>query len=75
MIIYGRSWLSSCLNARRLFAITLGKALPVDGPGSLQEQLKIRTVVDGRKEESGKALIRTPPKDATEGGRAWLVMK
>ena len=44
----------------------------------LKEQLKIRAVVDKRREANGKALIRTPPKkDAAsgEGGRAWLVLK
>ena len=38
----------------------------------LIEQLKIRKVVDGRSESSGKPLIVSPP---PKGGRAWLVMK
>ena len=38
----------------------------------LIEQLKIRKVVDGRKESSGRPLLCTPPAQA---GRAWLVLK
>lgn len=38
----------------------------------LIEQLKIRKIVDGRKESNGKALIVTPP---ARGGREWLVLK
>jgi hypothetical protein len=38
----------------------------------LIEQLKIRRVVDGGSESSGKPLICSPP---PKGGRAWLVMK
>ena len=44
----------------------------------LKEQLKIRAIVDKRREANGKALVRTPPKkDAAggEGGRAWLILK
>ena len=44
---------------------------------ALKEQLKLRALVDQRREASGKPLIRTPPKkDADrESGRAWLVLK
>lgn len=38
----------------------------------LVEQLRIRKVVDGRRESDGKALICTPP---SSGGRTWLVLK
>ena len=38
----------------------------------LIEQLKIRKVVDGRKESSGKPLVCSPP---AKGGRTWLVLK
>lgn len=49
------------------------KLLQSDG---LKEQLKLRAFVDNRREESGKALLRVPPKKgAAEGGRAWLVLK
>jgi hypothetical protein len=44
----------------------------------LKQQLKIRAIVDRRREANGKALVRTPPKkDAAggEGGRAWLILK
>ena len=43
----------------------------------LKEQLKIRALVDKRREANGKALVRTPPKKDGdgEGGRAWLVLK
>lgn len=44
--------------------------LPVD---KLKEQLKIRALVDKRREANGKALIRTPPKGET--GRTWLILK
>ena len=38
----------------------------------LIEQLKIRKVVDGRTESTGKPLITTPP---PQGGRTWLVLR
>lgn len=38
----------------------------------LVEQLKIRKVVDSRKESSGKPLVCTPP---ANGGRTWMVLK
>lgn len=38
----------------------------------LIEQLKIRKVVDGRTESSGRALVCTPP---SNGGRSWMVLK
>lgn len=38
----------------------------------LMEQLKIRKLVDGRKESSGKPLICSPP---AKGGRTWLRLK
>lgn len=38
----------------------------------LIEQLKIRKVVDGRTESSGRALVCTPP---AKGGRTWMVLK
>jgi hypothetical protein len=44
---------------------------------ALKEQLKLRALVDQRREASGKPLIRTPPKKDADGesGRAWLVLK
>jgi hypothetical protein len=43
----------------------------------LKEQLKIRAVVDKRRETNGKALIRNPPKKDGdgEGGRSWFILK
>lgn len=38
----------------------------------LVEQLKIRKLIDGRTESTGKALVCTPP---AQGGRTWLVLK
>ena len=38
----------------------------------LIEQLKIRKVVDGRTESSGRPLVCTPP---ASGGRSWMVLK
>jgi hypothetical protein len=35
----------------------------------LKEQLRLRSVVDKRYEDNGKALVLVPPKG--EGGRAW----
>ena len=39
----------------------------------LKEQLRLRSVVDKRCEDNGKALVLVPPKG--EGGRAWYVRK
>ena len=39
----------------------------------LKEQLRLRSVVDKRCEDTGKALVLVPPKG--EGGRAWYVRK
>jgi hypothetical protein len=39
----------------------------------LKEQLRLRSVVDKRCEDNGKALQLVPPKG--EGGRAWYVRK
>lgn len=38
----------------------------------LAEQLRIRKVIDGRTESSGRALVCTPP---AKGGRTWMVLK
>lgn len=38
----------------------------------LVEQLKIRKLIDGRRESNGKALVCSPP---ANGGRTWLVLK
>ena len=37
----------------------------------LKEQLRLRSVVDKRREDSGRALVLVPP--TGEGGRGWLV--
>jgi len=39
----------------------------------LDEQLRLRSVVDKRREDSGRALVLVPP--TGEGGRGWLVRK
>ena len=39
----------------------------------LDEQLKLRSVVDERREDSGRALVLVPPPG--EGRRGWLVRK
>ena len=39
----------------------------------LKEQLRLRSVVDKRREDSGRALVLVPP--TGEGGRGWLVHK
>lgn len=45
----------------------------------LGDQLKLRALVDGRREANGKPLVRQPPKVSNdtgeEGGRRWLVYK
>ena len=39
----------------------------------LKEQLRLRSVVDKRREDNGRALVLVPP--TGEGGRAWFVRK
>ena len=39
----------------------------------LKEQLRVRAVVDKRREDNGRALVLVPLMD--EGGRDWLVRK
>ena len=50
--------------ALRAVTFSTLKRLTVD---KLKEQLKLRAVVDKRRERNGKALIRTPPKKDGEG--------
>ena len=39
----------------------------------LKEQLRLRSFVDKRREDNGRALVLVPP--TGEGGRTWLVLK
>ena len=39
----------------------------------LKEQLRLRSVVDKRREDNGRALVLVPP--TGEGGRSWFVRK
>jgi len=39
----------------------------------LKEQLRLRSFVDKRREDNGRALVLVPP--TGEGGRSWLVLK
>ena len=38
----------------------------------LKEQLRLRSFVDQRREDNGRALVLVPP--TGEGGRTWLVL-
>ena len=53
-------------------SLSLSSGLKLLQNQELIDQLKIRRVVDGRTESSGKTLICTPP---PKEGRTWLVLK
>ena len=55
-----------------LRVVTFSGLIKLQSEG-LEEQLRLRSVVDNRREDNGRALVLVPP--TGEGGRTWLVLK
>ena len=62
--------------ALQITSFTALKSLGVPG---ISQQLKLRVLVDGRREGNGKPLVRLPPRNDTlhgqDGSRKWLIYK
>ena len=55
-----------------LRVVTFSGLIKLQSEG-LEEQLRLRSVVDNRREDNGRALVLVPP--TGERGRSWLVLK
>ena len=55
-----------------LRVVTFSGLIKLQSEG-LEEQLRLRSVVDNRREDNGRALVLVPP--TGECGRSWLVLK
>ena len=55
-----------------LRVVTFSGLIKLQSEG-LKEQLRLRSVVDNRREDNGRALVLVPP--TGERGRSWLVLK